>query len=225
MHMDELASRGLVLLGCGKMGSAMLEGWLSGAVPAGSVWVRDPRPSDWLQGQGINLNTDLPEDPAMVMVAVKPQIMAAALPELRAFGNGRTVFLSVAAGTPIRFFEESLGEKTPVIRAMPNTPAAIRRGITAIVGNDRVAPGASGHTAINGYLVREDLSNLDGFSAVALWSECDDLAAARAALAHRAGPLIPLIATSEMAEFCVLEKHVCTDTTAAGGNASLLAMI
>ena len=88
-----------------------------------------------------------------------------------------------------------------------------------------VAPGASGHTAINGYLVREDLSNLDGFSAVALWSECDDLAAARAALAHRAGPLIPLIATSEMAEFCVLEKHVCTDTTAAGGNASLLAMI
>ena len=140
MHMDELASRGLVLLGCGKMGSAMLEGWLSGAVPAGSVWVRDPRPSDWLQGQGINLNTDLPEDPAMVMVAVKPQIMAAALPELRAFGNGRTVFLSVAAGTPIRFFEESLGEKTPVIRAMPNTPAAIRRGITAIVGNDRVAP-------------------------------------------------------------------------------------
>ncbi|MAC77706.1 MAG: pyrroline-5-carboxylate reductase [Rhodobacteraceae bacterium] len=140
MNMDELAARGLVLLGCGKMGSAMLEGWLSGALPATSVWVRDPRPSDWLTGQGVHLNTALPEDPAIVLVAVKPQIMAEALPELQAFGGGRTVFLSVAAGTPISYFEEVLGKATPVIRAMPNTPAAIRRGITAITGNANVAP-------------------------------------------------------------------------------------
>ena len=137
--MDELASRGLVLLGCGKMGSAMLEGWLSGGLPATSVWVRDPRPGDWLTAQGVHLNTDLPADPAIVLVAVKPQIMAQALPELQAFGGGRTVFLSVAAGTPIAYFEEVLGAATPVIRAMPNTPAAIRRGITAVVGNDHVA--------------------------------------------------------------------------------------
>ncbi|OWU67869.1 pyrroline-5-carboxylate reductase [Marinibacterium profundimaris] len=139
MNYDELAARGLVLLGCGKMGSAMLEGWLSGAVPAQSVWVRDPNPSDWLAGQDIHLNEDLPEDPAIVLVAVKPQIMAEALPELQAFGNGRTVFVSVAAGTPISHFEKTLGASTPVIRAMPNTPAAIRRGITALVGNANVA--------------------------------------------------------------------------------------
>ncbi|MBB94637.1 MAG: pyrroline-5-carboxylate reductase [Rhodobacteraceae bacterium] len=139
MNMDELAARGLVLLGCGKMGSAMLEGWLSGSLPASSVWVRDPRPSDWLSSRGVHLNTALPEDPAVVLVAVKPQMMAEALPELQAFGGGRTIFLSVAAGTPIRHFEEVLGAKTPVIRAMPNTPAAIRRGITAIVGNEHVA--------------------------------------------------------------------------------------
>ncbi|MEM8731593.1 MAG: pyrroline-5-carboxylate reductase [Pseudomonadota bacterium] len=140
MMLDNLAARGLVLLGCGKMGSAMLEGWLAGALPADSVWVREPAPSAWLAAQPIHLNTDLPEDPLLVLVAVKPQIMAAALPDLRALGDARTVFLSIAAGTPISYFEEVLGAATPVIRAMPNTPAAIRRGITAIVGNANVAP-------------------------------------------------------------------------------------
>ncbi|ANT60651.1 MULTISPECIES: pyrroline-5-carboxylate reductase [Roseobacteraceae] len=131
----ELAQRGLVLLGCGKMGSAMLEGWLKRGLPAGSVWVNDPRPSDWLQAQGVHINEDLPESPAIVLVAVKPQMMADALPVLAKLGNGSTVFLSVAAGVTIATYETMLGEKTPVIRAMPNTPAAVGQGITALAGN------------------------------------------------------------------------------------------
>ncbi|QFT57447.1 Pyrroline-5-carboxylate reductase [Sulfitobacter sp. THAF37] len=136
MKDSRIAAGGLVLLGCGKMGSAMLAGWLKRGLPPASVWVIDPAPSDWLQGQGVRLNEALPEAPALVLVAVKPQMMAEALPSLQAMGNGDTVFVSVAAGTPISYFEEVLGAQTPVVRAMPNTPAAISRGITAIVGNE-----------------------------------------------------------------------------------------
>jgi pyrroline-5-carboxylate reductase len=134
--LEDVAARGLVLLGCGKMGSAMLEGWLAEGLPAASVWVIDPHPSDWVREiAGLHLNEDLPAHPAIALVAVKPQMMETALPRLKPMGGGGTLFLSVAAGTPIRFYEDVLGEGTPVIRAMPNTPAAIGRGITALIGN------------------------------------------------------------------------------------------
>jgi len=135
---DTIKSRGLVLLGCGKMGSAMLEGWLKQGLPAGSVWVKDPFPSDWLKAQGVHLNEDLPDSPALVLVAVKPQMMEDALPVLKTYGNSDTIFLSVAAGTTIAHYEGVLGAQTPVIRSIPNTPAAIGRGITALIGNTQV---------------------------------------------------------------------------------------
>ena len=136
---NDVSNRGLVLLGCGKMGSAMLAGWLDQGLPASSVWVIDPKPSDWVSGlDGLHLNTDLPDDPAIVLVAVKPQMMGAALPVLAALGNGATLFLSVAAGTPISAYEAVLGDRTPIIRAMPNTPAAVGKGITALIGNARI---------------------------------------------------------------------------------------
>jgi pyrroline-5-carboxylate reductase len=142
MKDSRIAANGLVLLGCGKMGSAMLEGWLARGLPPTSVWVVDPFPSEWLKAQGVHLNAELPAAPAIVLVAVKPQMMAEALPTLKAMGNGSTLFVSVAAGTPIRYFEETLGVNTPVVRAMPNTPAAISRGITAIVANDTAGEAA-----------------------------------------------------------------------------------
>ena len=135
MQIDHVAKNGLVLLGCGKMGSAMLQGWLAGGLPATSVWVVDPNPSDWLLAQGVHLNTGLPAAPAIVLIAVKPQMMTAALPGLAALGGGQTLFLSIAAGTTIAHYESVLGAQTPIIRAMPNTPAAVGRGISAIIGN------------------------------------------------------------------------------------------
>lgn len=174
MNMEDVANRGLVLLGCGKMGSAMLEGWLGQGLPVGAVWVLDPRPSDWLQGlaaQGLHLNGDLPENPAIVLVAVKPQMMAEALPRLAGYGDGATLFLSVAAGTPIAFYERVLGARTPVIRAMPNTPAAVARGITALIGNARVEEAAlqlaEGLLAAVGQTVRlENESQMDAVTAL-----------------------------------------------------------
>ncbi len=135
MDMSEVAGGGLVLLGCGKMGSAMLAGWLDGGLPASSVWVIDPKPSEWLLAQGLHLNEALPERPAIVLIAVKPQMMGDALPVLAGLGGGGTLFVSVAAGTPISSYEQVLGAGTPIVRAMPNTPAAVGRGITALIGN------------------------------------------------------------------------------------------
>src|SRR6056297_2786439 len=135
MDMQDVARNGLVLLGCGKMGSAMLQGWLNGGLPAASVWVIDPNPSDWLRATGVHINADLPESPAIVLIAVKPQMMGDALPAIAAMGGGDTLFVSVAAGTSIAAYEDALGETSPIIRAMPNTPAAVARGITAIIGN------------------------------------------------------------------------------------------
>ncbi len=138
MSLETVAEKGLVLLGCGKMGGAMLAGWLKGGLPPSSVWVLDPHPSDWLKGTGVHLNDGLPDSPAVAIVAVKPQMMGEALPGLRALGNSTTLFLSIAAGTPISAFEAAFGAQSPIIRGMPNTPAAVGRGITAIVGNPHV---------------------------------------------------------------------------------------
>ncbi|MGX9351322.1 pyrroline-5-carboxylate reductase [Shimia sp. W99] len=154
MDMSSVAEKGLVLLGCGKMGSAMLQGWLADGLPAKSVWVQDPYPSEWVQNSGVHVNSDLPAAPAIVLIAVKPQMMAEALPVLKAMGNGETLFVSVAAGISIESYEGMLGDRTPIVRAMPNTPAAVGKGITAIIGND--------HAGADGLAMAEGLLNAIG---------------------------------------------------------------
>lgn len=135
MALDVVARNGLVLLGCGKMGSALLTGWLAAGVPAASVWVIEPQPSDWLRTCGVHLNDGVPAAPAVAILAVKPQMMGAALPALQALGNGKTLFISIAAGTSIATFAAVLGDQTPIVRTMPNTPAMVGRGITGICAN------------------------------------------------------------------------------------------
>lgn len=135
MTLDVVARDGLVLLGCGKMGTALLTGWLAAGVPAASVWVIEPNPTDWLRSTGVHLNEGIPAAPAVALLAVKPQMMGAALPALQALGNGKTLFVSIAAGTSIATFEAALGARTPIVRTMPNTPAMVGRGITGICAN------------------------------------------------------------------------------------------
>ena len=135
MALDDVARDGLVLLGCGKMGSALLAGWLEAGLPPGSIWVLEPNPTEWLKGTGVHLNAGVPAAPAVALLAVKPQMMGAALPVLQALGNGRTLMVSIAAGTSIATFESVFGPRTPIVRTMPNTPAMVGRGITGICGN------------------------------------------------------------------------------------------
>ncbi|MHA1190163.1 MAG: bifunctional proline dehydrogenase/L-glutamate gamma-semialdehyde dehydrogenase PutA, partial [Alphaproteobacteria bacterium] len=86
-----------------------------------------------------------------------------------------------------------------------------------------VAPGADRSDEISGTLNPAVLSELNGFAVVAMWRSPQDLKAVRIALAQRAGPLVPLVTDQDIADYCLLERHICIDTTAAGGNASLLA--
>ncbi|WP_302477162.1 pyrroline-5-carboxylate reductase [Ruegeria arenilitoris] len=134
----DVGDRDLLLLGCGKMGSALLNGWLNAGLDAEKIIVLDPRPSDWLQSlthRGLRLNQQPEEPPTVAVIATKPQVMTSALSDLNSLGSGQTLFVSVAAGTLISTYEELLGSHTPIVRTMPNTPAAVGSGITALVGN------------------------------------------------------------------------------------------
>jgi pyrroline-5-carboxylate reductase len=141
MDISEIERRGLVIIGCGKMGSALLAGWLAQGLAPNAVHIRDPKPSEWVMGladQGVHINAPLPNAPAVILMAVKPQMMGDVLAEMGAQSDA--LILSVAAGTPLAMFEAAFGKNTPIIRTMPNTPAAIGRGITALIGNGAVTP-------------------------------------------------------------------------------------
>jgi pyrroline-5-carboxylate reductase len=158
--LDKVAREGLVLLGCGKMGTALLTGWLAAGVPAASVWVIEPNPTDLLKASGVHLNEGVPPAPAVALLAVKPQMMGAALPALQALGNGTTLFVSIAAGTSIATFEAALGDRTPIVRTMPNTPAMVGRGITGICAN---AAGQTGLVLAKALMLAVgDVVELDG---------------------------------------------------------------
>jgi pyrroline-5-carboxylate reductase len=123
----------ILLVGCGRMGSAMLSGWRErGLAPSVAV---DPAPEAAAQaGPDLTVVPDaasIPDDfsPAAVVLAVKPQSAAEALPP-HARHAGRAVFLSIMAGRTIGGIRNLLGPDAAVVRAMPNTPAAVRQGVT-----------------------------------------------------------------------------------------------
>ncbi|MCR9257563.1 MAG: pyrroline-5-carboxylate reductase [Alphaproteobacteria bacterium] len=134
----------MLLIGCGKMGGAMLAGWLeSGAAESGVVAV-EPNADAMTAFAGdrrvqrVDAISDIPEGfaPETVILAVKPQMMEAALVGLAGRLPRDALILSVAAGKTIAYFQTIFGDR-PVVRAMPNTPAAIGRGITAWIADGR----------------------------------------------------------------------------------------
>ena len=97
---------------------------------------------------------------------------------------------------------------------------AINNGCQPLI----VCPSAKGENSIDGFLPRELLTALNGFSLVALWSDDNDVSKTRYSLALREGRIIPLVCDSSLGNACRVERHVCVDITAAGGNTALLAM-
>ena len=139
MDLAHLNDRGIVLVGCGRMGGALLHGWLNRGLAPGAVRVIDPNAPDWLEERGVATDGPLPSDPAVLVLAVKPQMMGGALEPLSqtvAAAQTGTLVLSVAAGVTIATFEQAF-PGAAIVRAMPNTPAAIGQGISAVVGNAR----------------------------------------------------------------------------------------
>ncbi|XUM24414.1 pyrroline-5-carboxylate reductase [Bradyrhizobium oligotrophicum S58] len=124
----------IVLAGAGKMGGAMLTGWLAGGLDPARVVVIEPMPSaeiTALGARGVRLNPTATALAEVVIVAVKPQMFPEAGPALKPWVGDTTLVLSIMAGTPIASLQHTLGGA--VVRAMPNTPAAIGRGITVAV--------------------------------------------------------------------------------------------
>lgn len=128
--------RGVVLVGCGFMGKALLEGWVANGINPNAVYVQDPFPTDWLKSQpGLHINENLPASPAVIIIAVKPQILGDILPALKRAISDETIVISIAAGAKVGMFEEAFGTETAIIRAMPNLPASVGAGVTALYAN------------------------------------------------------------------------------------------
>jgi pyrroline-5-carboxylate reductase len=124
----------IALAGAGKMGGAMLTGWLAGGLDATRVVVIEPHPSDEIRAfaaKGIKLNPKSAAAADTLVVALKPQAFREAGPALKPLVGPSTLVVSIMAGTTIAALEQVCGGK--VVRAMPNTPAAIGRGITVAV--------------------------------------------------------------------------------------------
>jgi pyrroline-5-carboxylate reductase len=131
----------LVLVGAGKMGGAMLEGWLALGLDPKKIAIREPQPSPEikaLEAKGVRLNPASITDASVVVLAVKPQVAADIVPPLKSLIGANTVAVSVMAGKTIAFLEGALGPR-PIVRSIPNTPAAIGRGITVAVPNAKVS--------------------------------------------------------------------------------------
>jgi pyrroline-5-carboxylate reductase len=133
----------IVLIGAGKMGQAMIKGWLTQGMSAASITAIDPHPSEELttmaQATGFALNPSSPITPADVLIlAVKPQIYTEAAQHLKSFIGPSTLIMSIMAGKTIEAIARGLGigvNDYAIVRAMPNTPAAIGRGIAGLCAN------------------------------------------------------------------------------------------
>ncbi|MFB9948066.1 pyrroline-5-carboxylate reductase [Rhizobium puerariae] len=142
MALAQLGS--IVLVGAGNMGGAMLSGWLKKGVPGASVTVIDPSPSEAMKAiisdAGARHFASLPErlSADILFLAVKPQLMDAVLPPLKPAVGPDTVVVSVAAGKTLSYLLAHLGDAA-MVRAMPNTPAMIGRGVTGAYANPKVS--------------------------------------------------------------------------------------
>ncbi len=138
---------GLLLVGCGKMGGALLRGWLEGGYNPDEITVVEPsrasvettigehpvRVFDSIQELGTDIR------PRVVLFAVKPQMMDETVPFYRPIAENGALIVSIAAGKTINYYENQLTKEAGIIRCMPNTPAAVGRGITAAISNSNVS--------------------------------------------------------------------------------------
>lgn len=168
----------LVLAGAGKMGSALLAGWLQRGLNPRDVIVQDPAPKPdsaaLMSSQRVALTAAvnrLDAPPSVIVVAVKPQAMEEAFPALAKLAGPDTIILSIAAGKSLASFERHLPANAAVVRAMPNTPAAIGRGVTGVIANRNVTAGQKATcdallSAVGEVVWLKDESQIDAVTAV-----------------------------------------------------------
>lgn len=135
----------ILLVGCGRMGSALLKGWLKGGIK--SITVVEPKPSADLRRLARTKKIALVAAPSLVkarpsvcVVAIKPQILKGEAPALAAFAQKGALMISIAAGMSVASLAKAWGRKARIIRAMPNTPGSIGHGITGLYAAKGATP-------------------------------------------------------------------------------------
>jgi pyrroline-5-carboxylate reductase len=136
----------ILLAGCGNMGFAMLKGWLGkGAALPEHIMVVEPDEALRTRAGSLGVQVSAHADPFssqqvdLLMIALKPQMLEAALPSYRGFTDQGATLITVAAGAPVALYSRILGDHVPVIRTMPNTPAAIGAGMIGMFSNPHVS--------------------------------------------------------------------------------------
>jgi pyrroline-5-carboxylate reductase len=133
----------LLLVGGGRMGMALLHGWLGAGLAPSQILVQEPTPSDALKAAGVGLNPT-PEQikahaPSIIILAVKPQIIETVLPPLGLDMPHGAMVLSLMAGVPVKTMAHLLGDKLAYVRTMPNTPASIGKGMTGLYATAHIS--------------------------------------------------------------------------------------
>lgn len=135
----------IYLVGAGKMGGALLEGWINQGIDSDKVSVLDPNlktgSSAFIQERSIKLNPELGKlaKPDVLVLAVKPQVMDTVLSSLGGLLHPKVIILSIAAGCTIAALGKYVGEETAIVRAMPNIPASVGCGMTVAIANEAVS--------------------------------------------------------------------------------------
>ena len=131
-----LEGQKILLVGCGKMGSALLQGWLNAGLDAAQFYVQEPNPDAALADLGVHLNTETQvleaAKPSVIILAIKPQLAVEVLPPIALLAAPETLVVSLMAGVSIDAMSDLLGGEAIFVRTMPNTPAAIGEGMTAL---------------------------------------------------------------------------------------------
>ena len=126
----------LLLVGCGKMGSALLQGWLNAGLDAAQFYVQEPDPDVALSALGVHLNVEKTAleaaEPSIIILAVKPQLAVEVLPPIALLAGPEALVVSLMAGVSINTMSDLLGGEAAFVRTMPNTPAASGEGMTAL---------------------------------------------------------------------------------------------
>lgn len=151
MTAEKKINQRIKIIGCGKMASAILDAWLKKSISPQDIYVDDPKPSEWLlekKKHGLNINTKADVSFDYCFIGVKPQSLDEIKLKLRGLSKKNVTFVSMLAGIKINRLEDIIGKDESIVRIMPNLPAEILKGVTAVKENKRVEPKQSKNLAL-----------------------------------------------------------------------------
>ena len=151
MTAENKINQRIKIIGCGKMASAILDAWLKKSISPQDIYVDDPKPSEWLlkkKKHGLNINTKADVSFDYCFIGVKPQSLDEIKLKLKSLSKKNVTFVSMLAGIKINRLQDIIGKDESIVRIMPNLPAEILKGVTAVKENKRVEPKQSKNLAL-----------------------------------------------------------------------------